>query len=192
MYHEFMLLHTIQKLLYATHLLNSSVTCYIASCFLMLNKKTTPWNAQICSKCNGIGKENVKDQEEYENSITKGENSFNRYYRYTKCSYLFSFTHNNKNHPLTSFLKHPRIATSYSSCFPFSCFCCLPDKQNRSLCIEMKMKRFPWKTGKIYKGYEVVSCKVWTNPNKLRVWAQKANKFSFLFFFLLSTPLKHI
>lgn len=168
--------------------------CYIASCFLMLNKKTTPWNAQICSKCNGIGKEHRQDQEEYENSITKGENSFNRYYHYTKCSYLFSFTtphNNNKIHPFSQTPTNCHFFFIFH--FPFSCFCCLPDKQNRSLCIEMKMKRFSWqKKGEKYKGYEVVSCKEWTNPNKRRVWGTEGKQQQKNSFFSFSTPLKYI
>lgn len=184
MYHEFMLLHTIQKWLYATHLPNSSVTCYIASCFFMLNKKTTPWNAQICSKCNGIGKENVKDQEEYKNSITKGENSFNRYYRYTKCSYLFSFTHNNnnENHPHTSFLKHPRIATSYSSCFPLAASAaCLTNRT--VLCVsKWKWNVFHEKLEKYIKVTRWFHAKYERTQTNLEYGHRRQTNFLFCFF----------
>lgn len=59
--------------------------------FYAQRRKQLPEMRKFAANVMELAKNIYEDQEEYENSITKGENSFNRYYHYTKCSYLFSF-----------------------------------------------------------------------------------------------------
>ena len=118
------------------------------------------------------------EEKDIKNSITKGENSFNRYYHYTKCSYLFCFTHKTTSYPQTP-----------TNCHSFSSFCCCLlawQTEPNSLCIEMKMKRFSWKGKiKVTRWFHAKNEQTQINLEYGHRRQTKKNVF-------LSTPLKHI
>lgn len=136
----------------------------------------------------------IEEDEQKKNSITKGENSFNRYYHYTKCSYLFSFTHikKRKNH-----LTHPPPLNTHelplsSSSLPLLLYAALSDKQNQFSAYRNENETICHEKGKI-KVTRWFHAKNERTQIKLEYGHRRQTiSFFFVFFFLFSTPLKYI